>query len=299
MESSTRTLNRENLAQDASILTWPDGKLYDETEASWDDWPLAEGLSEDEIDEAEFMRPYTLGLMIVSGMLGSGKDTFSTMWSWLIKHYFPGRHVLRDEKPRRLFGDYTPFTLQLLMGDLDRMRKEATGDFKQTLDEMSPAERTEALVQEWVKRRGHGLLQYSVIHLTEFWKYMDCHRTGSKTNHILGALIKNTRHLDMLIIGNAQIVNELDRQRCLPYVNYEVRCRPSRVYEGVFLYTLYKGNQITLGGSWEVNNVPPESTFLRAKEETPALINAAADIPGYKGQARWVDLFNSKSKPQI
>jgi len=300
VENLTETLSRGKSDEDNNpVLTWPDGKLYDDTEAKWDEWPLREGLSDEEIEEAEFIRPYTLGLMIVSGMLGAGKDTFATMWSWLIKRYFPGRHVLRDEKPRQLFGSYTPFTPQLLMADLERMKREATGEFKEALGEMTAAERSEALVEKWVKQRGHGLLQYSVVHLTEFHKYMDCHRTGSKVNHIMGSLIKYTRHLDMLIIGNAQIVNELDRQRCLPYVNYEVRCRPSRLYEGVFIYTIYKGNQITHGGAWEVNNAPPEVTYLRALEETPALKKAAAAIPGYNGKARWVDLFNSKAKPQI
>ena len=83
---------------------------------------FAEGLTVDERLQATTL--YRLfnelwGVCIVVGDPGTGKDLFGNYIAYKIKRYFPWKRILRDEKPRKLFGSYAGlFNEEVLKNDL-------------------------------------------------------------------------------------------------------------------------------------------------------------------------------------
>src|SRR3990172_10472795 len=88
-----------------------DDDLFDESGGYEDEkgYTPPPGLSEQERRQARTL--YRIfeglwGLCIIRGDPGTGKDTFLNWFLYTVKRFFPDKRVLRDEKPRRLFGDY-------------------------------------------------------------------------------------------------------------------------------------------------------------------------------------------------
>jgi hypothetical protein len=210
-----RTINSESLYDDA--------KGYDS------DIPvrLSQGLSE--IEQRQARTLYNLfnelwGLMIVVGDPGSGKDTFGNYLSYTLKRYFPWKRVLRDEKPRKLYGEYAGlFNESVLAGDIARMKEAAKGVGITKLDDV-----LEKAADEWVAGSGQVLLQNSILYLTEFWRYCYNREPHNPMNKTMGGIHKMKRHLDCLIIGTVQLASDLDKKTCLPWIDWRVTCVRSR-----------------------------------------------------------------------
>lgn len=217
-----------------TVVKPPDGRvdaceLFDLSVGYDDDTgiKLAQGLSEDEIRQATmFYRMFNdlMGLCVVFGEPGSGKDTFLNYILWKIKHFFPWKRILRDEKPRPLFGPYGGlFNDKVIKEDLDRMRAVAKGsDIKDYDNLMTKA------VDDWVTDQGQVLLKNSALGLTEFWKYVNKREPHKPINKTMGGIHKMKRHLDLLLLGCAQLESDLDRFTCKPFIDWKVMCHRDR-----------------------------------------------------------------------
>jgi len=215
--------------------------LFDDT-AGYDDETgvqVADGLTDEERKQAVVL--YHLfnelwGVCVVIGDPGTGKDLFGNVIAHKIKRYFPWKRILRDERPRRLFGAYAGlFNEQVLSEDLRRMRELAKGSSATAIDAVM-----EKAVDDWVTSRGSVLLKNSLLYLTEFWRYCYNREPHNPMNKTMGGVHKEKRHLDCLILGTAQLVTELDKKTCLPWVDWQVTCTRSVVNPTGFVYFVQK-----------------------------------------------------------
>lgn len=196
---------------------------------------LADGLTQEERGQATIL--YNLfnelwGVCLIVGDPGTGKDTFGNYLAYTLKRYFPQKRILRDEKPRALFGEYAGlFNEQVIKEDLKRMREAAKGVGATKIDEVM-----EKAADEWVGKEGNVLLKNSVLYLTEYWRYCYNREPHNPMNKTMGGIHKMKRHLDCFIIGTGQLASELDKKTCLPWVDWRVTCTRSRVNKTGFTY---------------------------------------------------------------
>jgi len=202
-----------------------DSELFDDTLGYEDEASvkLAEGLTLEERNQATIL--YRLfnelwGLCLVVGPPGAGKDLFGNWLSHTLKRFFPWKRIMRDEKPRRLFGEYAGlFNDTVLAEELAKMRLVAKGggvtDYNARLEQAA---------DDWVTKEGRVLLKNSVLYLTEFWRYCYKREPHNPMNKTMGGIHKEKRHLDCLILGTTQQVEDLDRFTCLPWVDWKVIC---------------------------------------------------------------------------
>jgi hypothetical protein len=176
------------------------------------------------------------GVCIVKGDPGTGKDLFGNYLAYKIKRFFPWKRILRDEKPRKLFGDYAGlFNERVLHDDLASMRKIATGKGAIAVDEAM-----EKAADQWVTDAGEVLLKNSLLYLTEYWRYCYNREPHNPMNKTMGAIHKVKRHLDCLILGTVQLPTELDKKTCLPWVDWQVTCTRSLTNKTGFVYFVQK-----------------------------------------------------------
>lgn len=215
--------------------------LYDTT-AGYDEEVgvrLAEGLSPEDILRAKQI--YNLfnglwGVCIVVGDPGSGKDCFSNYLSYRIKMYFPHKRILRDEKPRILFGPYAGlFNEEVLQLELAKMREIARGVKGAQLDDV-----LQKAADDWVSSKGTVLLKNGVLYLTEYWRYCYNREPHNPMNKTMGGIHKQKRHMDAFILGTVQLVTDLDKKTCLPFVDWRVTCTRSKVNKTRFTYFVEK-----------------------------------------------------------
>lgn len=218
-----------------------DSDLFDETLGYEDETnvELAEGLTPEEIKQATML--YRLfnelwGLCLIVGPPGAGKDLFGNWLSYTLKRFFPWKRVLRDEKPRKLYGEYAGlFNESVLAEDLARMRAIAQGVGIAQIGEVM-----ERAADDWVTNRGRVLLKNSVLYLTEFWRYCYKREPHNPMNRTMGGIHKQKRHLDTLILGTTQQVDDLDRFTCLPWVDWKVVCARSTKNKTGFVFFVQK-----------------------------------------------------------
>jgi len=219
----------------------PETDLYDES-AGYDDETgvrYANGLTD--IEKKQAVALFRLfnelwGLCIVKGPPGAGKDVLGNYLAHKVGRLFPHKRILRDEKPRRLFGPYAGlFNEQVLAEDLKRMKEYAKG-----LKGEKASAALDRAADEWASSRGNVLLKNSLLYLTEYWKYVPCREPHSPMNKAMGAVHRMKRHFDCLIVGTVQLVRDLDKFTCLPYVDWEVTCARSTLNTTGFVYSIQK-----------------------------------------------------------
>ena len=216
-------LEREQMTITRTRVADPD--LFDENKGYEDEASvqLAEGLTPEETNQAKIL--YNLfnelwGLCLVVGPPGAGKDLFGNWLSYTLKRYFPWKRIMRDEKPRKLYGEYAGlFNESVLAEDLARMRAVAKGVGIAELGAVM-----EKAADDWVTKEGRVLLKNSVLYLTEYWRYCYKREPHNPMNKTMGGIAKEKRHLDCLILGTTQQVEDLDRFTCLPWVDWKVIC---------------------------------------------------------------------------
>lgn len=176
------------------------------------------------------------GVIVVKGDPGSGKDLFGNYLQYNIKRWFPWKRILRDERPRSLFGNYAGlFNEQVIASDLAKMRGIANGTKAVDLDGVM-----EKAADDWLKGAGEVLLKNSVLYLTEYWRYCYNREPHNPMNKTMGAIQKTKRHLDMLVIGTTQLISELDKKTSLPWIDWRVTCSRSTVNPTGFTYFVEK-----------------------------------------------------------
>lgn len=233
----TRGRNREEVREldmpdilDTPELDRLDDDLFDESAGYEDDTgiKLTKGLSEQDRKQATLI--YRLfnglwGLCIVRGDPGAGKDTFLNWFLYTCKRFFPQKRILRDERPRKLFGSYAGlFNEERIREDLKQMRAVATGVGISQVDAV-----LEQAADKWAKSdRARVLLQDSVVGLTEFWKYVYNREPHNPMNKTMGGIHKMGRHFNTLIVGCTQMESDLDKKTCKPFINWRVTCTRSQ-----------------------------------------------------------------------
>ena len=176
------------------------------------------------------------GVAIVAGDPGSGKDTFGNYITNRMKVYFPWKRILRDERPRPLYGSYAGlFNEEVLHEDLARMKEVATGVGAKMIDKVM-----EKAADIWAAKKGVVLLHDSIVYLTEYWRYCARREPHNPMNKTMGGVHKMKRHIGTLIVGTTQLVSELDRKTCLPWVDWRVTCARSRMNKTRFTYFIEK-----------------------------------------------------------
>lgn len=241
---------------------------------------LAEGLSDAEYEEAMWMASLSRGVMIVTGSPRSGKDLFGNVFAWKMKRYF-NKQILRDEAPRRLFGDYIPFDRNTINEDIQEMEEiileRSTNKVK--------IQRMSMLADDWLEHKGNKILRNNVLYLTEFGGYMDRRRPMNPMNIFLSRILRRWGHLDLLVIGTTQLKSELDIHRCTPFVTHEARCKWSMLRENTGNYAIVRVKTITPTGAVEIGGKPIQ---YRIDGGLPREV---------LGGKRYFDLYNSKSAP--
>ena len=207
-----------------------DDDLFDESAGYEDDTGirLTKGLSVQERKQATKLYRYfndLWGLCIIRGEPGAGKDTFLNWFLSTCKRYYPGKRILRDEKPRLLFGKYDGlFNEEQIKDDLTQMRAVAKGVAISQLDAV-----LEKAADKWAKsERAKVLLQDSVVGLTEYWKYVYNREHNTPMNKTMGGIHKMGRHFNTLIVGCTQLESDLDKKTCKPFINWRVTCTRSQ-----------------------------------------------------------------------
>lgn len=201
-----------------------DDSLFDDSSGYEDDrgYIPPRELSEQEKRQARAL--YRLlhglwGLCIVRGDPGTGKDTFLNWFLYTAKRFFPEKRILRDEKPRRLFGKYAGlFNEARIQDDLATMREAAKGVSAAQLDEV-----LETAADKWVNsKRAQAMLSNSIVGLTEFWKYVYNREPHNPMNKTMGGIHKLKRHFPFPFLASRSRSFSMDlirlvRTAAMPY----------------------------------------------------------------------------------
>lgn len=232
------------------MLTVMDGKNEDRNEQLFDNSvgyddesgiKFAKDLTEEERRQATSL--YRLfnglwGIVAVKGDPGTGKDLFCNYLVYKLKKFFPQKRIIRDERPRALFGEYDAFfDEEVIINDVKNMTSIAKGEKDNKTKEII---RLDKAADDWLKGAGEVLLKNSITYLTEWWKYCSNREPHSPMNKTMGAIHRVKRHLDMLLVGSTQDMHDLDRFTCLPYVDWQVTCTRSTVNKTGFAYFVQK-----------------------------------------------------------
>lgn len=262
--------------------------VFDDTTAKGDIYELElnPGLSPQLLKLANRLKRMTRGVMIVTGMVGAGKDLFGNRTSWLLKTIFKGKKVFRDEPPRRLYGAYEPFDEMTVMKEFAQVAQEIRFEVPKEIHryDVEAVKKVADLSNQWMSRVGERILTNSVLYLTEFHRYMHNRRAFSPMGILIGKIIKRWRHLDLLIIGTAVLKRELDSISCNPYVTHEVRCSWSLKNPNMANYKIFPVKWVSSAGVFQV----------RGKK---VRLSVDGSLPReFLGGKRYFDLFNSKSR---
>lgn len=258
---------------------------------------LNDGLSAKEIEEATAILRWLIhrgqffgvaGVMLVTGEPRSGKDTFANVFAWKCKRYFKGVRVVRDDHPNPVFGGYTYWDNDMLINDLEQMKKMA-----------KDKETTEKLTDAWLEEQGKIKIQNAAVLFTEAWQKMSNRNPMSVENRILGGLNKMWGHTETLFIYIAQWAHDLDRFTCLPWVNIEVRCKMSTSVPNTVEAHLYHVKWSHSRQRLELLDKAPVRISIDAAMERPELGISHIDDDGTIHYHKNWDLFNSKSKPNL
>ncbi len=177
------------------------------------------------------------GLCIVTGDPGTGKDTFCNYITHRIKTYFTWKKILRDERPRALYGPYAGlFNEDMLLKDIKSMKRISKGQ-KVTPEEEAQMDHQ---IDDWLHGAGEVKLKNSVLYLSEYWKNCGRLESTSPMCKTMGGIHRLGRHLDCLVFGSVQDPQDLARQQSLRWVNWQVYCRKSTNNITGFNYYVYK-----------------------------------------------------------
>lgn len=236
MKGDSKVLEDGTLRKVNTVEVFDETPGYDEEVGA----QLAKGLTLQQREQARLL--YNIfngfwGLCFVKGLPGTGKDLFGNYISYLIKTYFPHIRILRDEAPYALYGAYAGlFNDTVLATDLAKMRAVAKGAGVKSVKEFGAV--LEKAADDWVTSEGLVLLKNSVLYLTEFHRYCYKRDPHSAMNKTMGGIHKMKRHINTLILGTTQLVSDLDRFTCLPFVDWQVTCVPRGKTE--FIYFIHK-----------------------------------------------------------
>ena len=239
------------------------------------------------------------GTMLVSGPRRQGKGLFSNVLAWKLKRYFKFKKILRDDHAPALFGEYTLFNEDTLLGEIEAMSDVAEEDDRGKKEDgkdkkLSKRAKRAVLatqINEWrTGEHGEVMMQNSVIVKDEFWKDMNKRRPSSTMNLLFGGLLKTCYHIDTLVIGIIQRVDDLDRFTCLPDVNLHVKCTWCDIRE--------RPNTARVSMQHVQWSVARQRLIPLDKKPFVIYLNGAmprAELDGHS----YFEIFNSKTAPNL
>jgi len=226
---------------------------YVDDEPELIDFPLREGLTYMERRQAEQLEKINKGVMFCHGDTGAGKDLFGISICAMSKYFHSDivdtdqpRKILLDFKPKRAFGEYIPFSPEIMKYEIEKMAAKADmKGFEKSVDPKE-AEFIADATEDWAYGEGESLLKGSIMYLMELKRYCDKRKPMNPLNIMVGSLCTVSRHLRMLILGTHTYPNEIDVYRFNQYVTHWVRCvRAETLRDTTFAYIEAKG--VTLG----------------------------------------------------
>lgn len=250
---------------------------------------LADGLTDEEKDDAEFWKQYRRGLMLVTGPPGQGKDLFLHMLAYKMKRYFMMNAIL-DSKPRKLFGTYIPFSQEFLVEQLDRLMEVSTGVVKDFDPENPPLVKPHVERDgRWISSRGEVFIRRAVWGLNEFGsRYMYRREPHQPIKRALLKTFTIWRHLQSLIIGVGTEREDIDGS-CFPKVTCEVRMQRLSVLDGRIL----NPERLVFGAMiYPLRYVSATGELMVSGKPQPLVIDADVPKDCLSGYA-WKDLFNT------
>lgn len=214
---------------DESVIDWTkikslddlnkldDNLLYDESKALLpsDMLKLNPNLTEDEVEDAFFWKDYNRGKILITGEPGSGKGILSHMIAYKMKYYF-GKTAIIDTRPRKVFGDYFPFSADFLEEQIIRMELLEKGigrmlpdgkwvAFNPRTDEDNDKDRDNV--------RGEIFIRNAVQLLDEYGnKYMNRLQPNSRFSIDLLKIDNFWRHLHLLTLGVGVSLQDFNRK---------------------------------------------------------------------------------------
>jgi len=275
-------------------LGYSQDELYDYTGLGDElyDTQLNDGLENWEIEDAKYLSRIFggfRGIVLVTGKPGAGKGLFGNTLAWKIKRYIKGRKVLRDDRPRELFGAYIPFNEQFLINEI----KKASGALNMIPKEISRQSKKELAkvsqeTKDWMAKKGEILLTDTVMLLDEFKRYFHNRRPMNPMGVLLGThVVTQWRHLNTLIIGMAPFKRELDAISLFPYVTHEVRCDWMLTRPNTAKCDVHFTKWVSSAGVLDVSR-KPITLYLNGMAPREKL-----------GDKNYFDIYNSTSKDTL
>ena len=181
---------------------------------------LQDNLTEKEIEEALFWYPFSRGLWLIIGPRGCGKDGLRTHIQELFRRVY-GRRAIMDDKPRELFGDYIPFSLEMFDDQLKRIRYQTLVQSDRSGEELDIGECTDLkkLREEEKDYSGDIFLKNSTLHLGEFAKYHPRRNPNNPVTMTLCDFYGTLRHWDILVMGSTTKLADLEVIRLQPEIS--------------------------------------------------------------------------------
>lgn len=203
---------------------------------------LNDDLTQEELGEVELFKQLKMGVMIITGEPGAGKDTVMHFILWKLRTLFKDFKVFLDRKPRMLFGQYIPFDEEILLEEMARLDdKYKTGESDIHIDFARYSKNKEHLnevINSWLGNAEDTFFN-SGIGLQEFWRYFYNREPHNAMNRALHPFLKRYRHYKMLIIGTTPHPDELDVKSCLKYVTHEINCSQTAT-KGVHIASVFR-----------------------------------------------------------
>ena len=250
--------------------------------------PLNPGLTDEEIADAQLMIPYVRGVMTITGAPGAGKDLFGHVFAWKIKRYFKDRHVMLDEKPKMLFGYYSPFDMLVMSQEFKKMNKIA--QFRPSEEDMKEKsnyrEELKEATDEFYNSDEAVKFIGAVVYLGEGWRYLKKKKIGKGSITIFESImgiVRVWRHLDILLMCTAPRQDELDPE-VMPYLTHEARCAWGLSIPDTTEVHIHKLKTVGSGGVVNVGARRPWRLVIDGAKSRPEL-----------GNKRYYDLYPSKS----
>jgi len=202
--------------------------------------------------EIELYKTLYRGIMIVTGKPRSGKDLFGVLFCYLMKLFF-GRPILLDFKPKRPFGEYTPFDPQVLIQEINKMAKQAKFISDNIDTPMSKAEGDYFVnyTEEWLDTN-ETLFKNAILYLSELKRYCYNRNPMSRMNKFIGSLCDIHGHLNLLVLGTHIDHREIDYKTFLKNVTIWANCKWSLTRPNNSLVVIRRGSYISEMGSFDL-----------------------------------------------
>lgn len=195
-----------------------------------------------------------------------------------------------DRKPRILFGRYLPFNENILMNEfkrLDERYKSGQSNVKHDFAQWSKKkDLINKLIGQWFGNN-EELFYNCGIGLGEFWRYFYNRDPHNPMNKAVSPLFKRFRHYELLVLGTAPHMQELDVKSCLQYVTHEIRCSQT-LTKGVHTATVYRHRYFAGGSVIETTSDRPMTLIIDALKPQDRLNGSCI-----------YDLFNSYERGEF